>query len=207
MTTTRPDDILQFWLGSTNLSAVVPLATQARWFNADPAFDAEIEARFGTLFETPEAVESWATDPAGALAAIIVFDQFPRNVFRGRARAFATDARALRLATATVAARFDQEMGMSQRAFVYLPFEHAEDIASQDRSVGLFTALVNDTVGGVSSSEGAVYLTFAEAHRATIARFGRFPGRNAAMGRTDTPEEEAYLSEGGDTWGQSKKQG
>ncbi|MES2643490.1 MAG: DUF924 family protein [Myxococcota bacterium] len=196
--TIGPDDILRFWFGAADLRAVPSPATPRRWFTPDPAFDAEIADRFGALLDgDPEAVEAWAATPAGALAAILTFDQFPRNVFRGQARAFATDARALRLATACVAARFDQEMGVSQRAFVYLPFEHAEDIASQDRSVALFQELATDPAG-------ALYLSFAESHHATIARFGRFPGRNAALGRTATPEEEAYLAGGGATWGQGK---
>lgn len=197
MTTTGPDDILRFWFGAADVRAVPDAATQRRWFTPDPAFDAEIAARFGALLDDPEAIEAWAATPAGALAAIVALDQFPRNLFRGRARAFATDARASRLATACVAARFDAEMGVSQRAFVYLPFEHAEDLVSQDRSVALFQALAAD-------AEGAFYLTFAESHRAVIARFGRFPGRNAALGRVDTPEEAAYLSGGGATWGQGK---
>ncbi|MDP2304636.1 MAG: DUF924 family protein [Pseudomonadota bacterium] len=204
MTTPGPDDILLFWFGSADLRALPSAATQKRWFTVDPAFDAELAARFGALLDDPEAVEAWATragggGAAGTLAAILTLDQLPRNIFRGRARAFATDARALRLATATVAAKLDRELGLSQRVFAYLPFEHAEDIASQNRSVALFTALAADSEGAAS------YVAFAESHRATIARFGRFPGRNAALGRTDTPEEAAYLAEGGQTWGQASR--
>lgn len=199
-----PDDILAFWFGTTDLRADLLPALRRRWFVSDPAFDLEVAARVGALLDTPDVVEAWATTPAGALAAIVVFDQTPRNIFRGSARAFATDLRAYRIATSAVQAEFDRAMGVSQRAFVYLPFEHTEELGAQDRSVTLFERLAADAQGGPAADLAASYLAFAREHRETIARFRRFPGRNAALGRADTPEEAAYLMGGGATWGQGK---
>ena len=200
-----PAEILTFWFGGADLGIAPPPALQRRWFLSDPTFDAEITHRFGGLLDATYTLDTWPTSPAGALATIVVFDQFPRNVFRGSARAFATDARAHRIATSAVQAGFDLAMGVSQRAFVYLPFEHAEDAAAQDRALALFRALAADAAGGPTSALAASYLDFARQHHATIARFGRFPGRNAALGRAGTAEEAAWLASGGATWGQGKR--
>ena len=176
---TTMDEILEFWFGSTDLLATPPAAVQARWFRPDPAFDREIADRFGSVMET--RVESWCTTPAGALAATIVLDQFPRNVHRGDARAFVSDARARAVADAAVTAGWDANLGMHQRLFLYLPFEHAEDLAYQERSLRLVRALGDPR-----------YLAYAEQHHAAIVQFGRFPGRNEALGRVDTPAEAAW---------------
>lgn len=199
-----PHDVLSFWLGTDDLRAEPPAAAQARWFAGGDALDATIAARFGALLDAPERAEAWAGDPAGTLAAVLVLDQFPRNAFRGTTRAFATDARALRLATDGLARGVDAGIGIHPRAFLYLPFQHAEDIVSQERSVTLYRTLVADAAGTPGESLARGYLTYAEAHRDIVARFGRFPGRNLALGRADTAEEAAWLAGGGETYGQRR---
>lgn len=177
-------DIHAFWFG-----AAVP---DPRWFRKDPAFDAEIRTRYGAAIEAAleGAYEAWSATPRGALARILLLDQFTRNVFRGTPRAFAGDPLALDVAGRAVDAGFDRELGPNERWFLYLPFEHAEDAAAQDRSLGLFGALARET-----GERGP--LEWAEKHAAVIRRFGRYPHRNAILGRASTPEELAYLDEPG----------
>ena len=174
------DDVLEFWL-----------ADPARWFRKDPAFDAEIGARFGALHAAIEAGdhEAWRATPRGALAYVIALDQFARNMFRGTPRSFASDPRALTAATASIARGDDAHLTPPERAFLYMPLMHSEDLADQDRCVALFEAL------GIATN-----LTYAEAHRAVIRRFGRFPHRNAILGRASTPEEIAFLAEPGSSF-------
>jgi len=199
--TVTPDNVLEVWFGSTDLAAAPHAAFQQRWFTPDPAFDAELTQLFGPLFDTPGAVEAWADTPAGALAAIVVFDQFSRNVFRGNGRAFANDPAARRLAARVLHEGWDRAFSIAHRAFVYLPFEHGESIADQDQSVALFGDLARDATGSAGTL-ARFYLDFAQKHRAVIVRFGRFPGRNRALGRDDTAAEIEYLTGDGETWGQ-----
>jgi len=182
MTDTWVRDVLAFWFEE---------ATPEQWFTKDQAFDARIKTRFLSLYEQLEAapVESLAVDAETALAAIVVFDQMPRNMFRGTARAFATDSRALWLAETAVARGFDTGFSKHQRLFLYLPFEHAEDREAQARCVALMGSL-----------DDADLLKWAEAHRVIIDRFGRFPHRNQALGRTSTEEEIAFLKEPGSSF-------
>jgi uncharacterized protein (DUF924 family) len=178
------EPVLEFWFGPPGM----PDALQERWFKRDPAFDAAIRGRFGGAVEWalgPLRVE--AADPRGALALVILLDQFPRNLFRGTARAFAGDARARRIASRAIAAGWDQALAPVERMFLYLPFEHSEAATDQERSVTLFTALP-------AASWHAECLGYAEAHRDVIRRFGRFPHRNQALGRASTEEELAYLA-------------
>jgi uncharacterized protein (DUF924 family) len=128
----------------------------------------------------------WRASPEARLALVIVFDQFPRNIYRGSPLAFATDRLALNEAKAAVATGADARVDEARRIFFYMPFEHAEDLDEQDRAVALCEALGNEN-----------YLDYAHQHRAVIAQFGRFPHRNAILGRTSTPAEEAYLAEPG----------
>lgn len=175
--------VLDFWFGPP------PLASRPEWFRKDPAFDEAIRARFGALVE--RAIDEgldWGDPPEAQLAQIIVLDQFPRNLFRGQARAFAGDARARTLALALVDGGGHLALHPLQRWFAYLPLEHAEDLALQDRCVELIGALA----AGDPAHAGA--LDYAERHRDVIRRFGRFPHRNAALGRTSTAEELAYLA-------------
>ena len=182
------EDILSFWF----LPAGTPGHGQPRmaWFRKDAGFDEEIRTRF--LPDVEAALngerDNWVDTPRGSLALLILLDQFPRNLFRGEPRAFAGDARALRVAEAVIAHGWDQAMSGVERAFVYLPFEHSEALADQARSLALFGALA------ACQPSTAGYLDYARKHHEVIARFGRFPHRNSALGRASTPEEAAWLA-------------
>lgn len=186
-----PIDILDFWFGKPD-SEEYGRPRQC-WFEKNPAFDEEIRRRFLPLLEAAAAGQrdDWASRPESLLALIVLLDQFPRNLFRDTPRAFATDGMALALAQQAVAEGFDVRLRPLQKVFVYLPFEHSEEIAMQDRSVALFTALAGN------GEEFASYLDYAERHREVIRRFGRFPHRNAILGRASTPEEIEYLARPG----------
>jgi len=173
------DDIVGFWFGEL---------TQKDWFRRDEAIDATIASRFGAVYQQLRAgvPASWLETPEGVLAAILVLDQFPRNMFRDDARAFATDDMALALARQAIADGIDLKLTPEQRVFIYMPFQHAEDRADQARSVGLYASL------GIPLN-----LDFALRHKAVIDRFGRFPHRNAVLDRASTHEEQEYLSRPG----------
>lgn len=184
----EPEDILDFWFGRPgDTDFGQPRST---WFRKDPAFDTSIRERFLLTVDVALAggLADWATMPAGALALLIVLDQFPRNLFRGDAKAFAGDSRALVLAGEVVDRRWDAKLLPVQKAFAYLPFEHSESLVDQERSVALFAALAE------AHPATAGYLDYAYRHRDVIVRFGRFPHRNAALGRPSTPQETVYLA-------------
>lgn len=183
--------VLDFWFGAPGDPQ--HLAPRPQWFVKDAAFDALIGERFGDLIERAIAGElaHWAATPAGAVAQIVVLDQFTRNAYRGSARAFAGDGLALAAAQALVAAGQDRALPGVQRQFVYLPFEHAEDLAMQRESLRLFGQLERD----VPALDGL--LLWAQRHHAIIERFGRFPHRNAALGRASTAPESAFLQQPG----------
>ncbi len=184
----RAAPVRHFWFGEPQTTT--PLAT---WFRKDAAFDDQIRARFGALIETALAggLQAWDSTPVGTLARILVLDQFTRNAFRDSARAFAGDALALAAAQALVAGGGDQALTPLQRWFVYLPFEHAEDLAAQRQSMALFTALAEQHPGLADARH------WAQKHFEVIERFGRYPHRNALLGRASTPEELAYLQQPG----------
>ena len=167
--------------------------SRAEWFRKDDAFDAQIRERFGALIDTAidGGLRDWAATPRGALAQILLLDQFTRNVHRGTPRAFAGDPQALELAIALTQDGQDQQLEPTLRAFVYMPFEHAEDLAMQARAVELFQLLTQSREGFESM------LDYAQRHQEVIARFGRFPHRNAILGRDSTPEELAFLQQPG----------
>lgn len=158
-----------------------------RWFRKDPAFDAEFRGRFLALHERAAAgeLDDWATRSEGALALLILLDQFPRNAFRGTARMYATDARARRIAHAALERQLDSEVPQELRNFMYLPLMHSEDPKDQELSVSKTAAL-----GGESHR-------YALHHQGVIRSFGRFPHRNALLGRTSTAQEEQFMAEGG----------
>jgi uncharacterized protein (DUF924 family) len=184
-------EVLRFWFGEAQ-----PLASRAEWFRKSDAFDLEVAQRFGPLIEQALRGEllDWRDDAETALARIIVLDQFTRNTFRHTPRAFAGDALALAATRAMLAAGQDEALHPLQRLFVYLPLEHAEDLAAQDESVRLFTRL------DAASPDANGLLDYAQRHRDVIARFGRFPHRNAILGRASTPEELAFLSQPGSSF-------
>lgn len=159
-----------------------------RWFTRDDAFDAEFHQRFLHAHYTAacRGHEDWLVSCEGVLALLILLDQFPRNCFRGTAHSYATDGLARHYAMRAIEEGLDRELTPQLRAFIYLPFEHSEEPQDQDRSVAMFEVL-----GDLE------YLRFAELHRDIIRRFGRFPHRNAVLGRIPTPEELTYLAEGG----------
>lgn len=163
-------------------------AGPARWFARDDAFDAQLRERFldAHFAAARGECEEWLETAEGALALVLLLDQVPRNVFRGSAHAFATDPLARRVAAHAISEGFDLKVDPALRIFFYMPFEHSEALADQDRAVALCEAFGN-----------ASYLGFAHKHRDVIARFGRFPHRNVALGRASTDEEAAYLGAGG----------
>jgi len=185
------DAVLDFWFGAPGSSDYG--SARRAWFSKDTDFDATIRQRFGALVERAlrGELEAWADAPRSALAQILLLDQFTRNAFRGTARAFAGDARALAAASRMVGARQDEALSPLMRAFVYLPFEHAEAMAMQDEAVRLFGKLVAEV------PEHADMLDYAHRHRAVIARFGRFPHRNEILGRRSTAEEIAFVKQPG----------
>ena len=170
--------------------------TRAQWFRKDDAFDARIAELFGPLIAVAidGGLREWDATPHGALARIIVLDQFTRNVHRGTPRAFAGDEQALALAVTLTHDGLEQQLPPMLRAFVYLPFEHAEDLAMQARAVELFQRLSQAQLGFESM------LDYAQRHQEVIARFGRFPHRNAILGRASTPEEVEFLRQPGSSF-------
>ncbi len=183
--------VLDFWFGAPG--SPLEGADRPEWFRKDPGFDEDIRAAFGALIEQGlrGELEAWAASPEGALAEIIVLDQFTRNAFRDTPRAFAGDPRALAAAGAMVGMRQDERLPPLQRAFAYLPFEHAERLETQHESLRLFTKLMAEAPQTESS------LDYARRHLAVIERFGRFPHRNEILGRHSTAEELAFLGQPG----------
>lgn len=175
-------DIIGFW----------EAAGPQKWFRKDHRFDDAIRLRFEPVHFAAARGEydGWKADAQGCLALLLLFDQFPRNLWRGSAHAFATDALARSIARQAIQSDFDQEIAPVLRPFVYLPFEHSEDMADQDLAVRLYESL-RDATGDEESLKWAVV------HRDIITKFGRFPHRNAAFGRETTVEEQAFLDEGG----------
>ena len=159
-----------------------------KWFRGGAAFDADCRTRWqdAHFAAARRECDDWLSDADGALALVLLLDQIPRNIFRGSAHAFATDPLALHMASRALDAGFDARVEPALRFFFYLPFEHSEALAEQQRAVDLFTALGD-----------ANLLGYAVAHRDVITRFGRFPHRNAALGRINTPDEQAWLDAGG----------
>ncbi len=178
----EPEAILDFWLHEVGPQG---------WYRAEDEVDDEIRARFLAAWEDARdgRRDFWLNGPRGTLAFLILTDQFPRNMFRGDPRSFATDARARAAAGAAIVQGWDLKVAEPERQFFYLPLMHSEEIADQDRSVAFFESSMPET--------GASNLTHARAHREIIRRFGRFPYRNAALGRETTAEETAFLDGGG----------
>ena len=176
--------LLDFWFLPPEISDAD--AAREIWFTTDPEFDCEIAKRFVADYKNARSgrYDDLSRTAAGSLVLVILLDQLPRNLFRGSARAFATDARALEVADCALANGFDRELRTWQRMFLYLPFEHSEGIADQERSVALFTELGHTDT-----------LKYAITHRDIIQRFGRFPTRNAALGRINTAEEKEFLKD------------
>ncbi len=172
-----PVDVLAFWRE----------AGPDKWYAKDDAFDADIREKFLATYEAAAAgkLADWEGNADGALALVVVLDQFPRNIFRGQAQCFATDAAARAVANRALKRGYDLDVPVDQRGFFFLPFMHSEDITDQNRCVALYR------------EAGDGDLKYALEHQEIVRRFGRFPHRNAALGRATTPEEQAYLDTGG----------
>lgn len=185
-----PSAILDFWFGAPGTPPHG--TTRPEWFRKDPAFDEEIRGRFGEVVAIALAggLGEWCMEARGALARVIVLDQFTRNIFRDTPRAFAGDERALATAEDAIGRGFERDLAARERWFLYLPFEHAESEAAQQRSLALF--------GGLSADMGdPAPLEWARKHAEVIFRFGRYPHRNDILGRASTPEEVAFLAQPG----------
>ena len=180
--------ILTFWFGEGDEHGL----RRAQWFKKDDAFDEQIRQRFLGSYEAGAAgtLAHWQADAGTCLALIVLLDQFPRNMFRGSPRAFAADALACDAARVALAKGFDREMKPVERQFVYLPLEHSESLADQLKCLSLMRGLAG-------FAETADLHIWAEKHLVIIERFGRFPHRNAALGRTNTPDEIEFLAQPG----------
>ena len=182
----KPDEVLRFWFGEP------PGGARKVWFEKNPAFDADMRARFMRLHARAVRgeLEGWNEQPLGALALIVLTDQFSRNMFRGTPHAFASDVLALATSRQLLAAGGDLQMLPVERQFTYLPFEHSEVLADQERALTLFAPLG----AHVETADAPEY---ARRHWEIVKRFGRFPHRNAILGRASAPEEIEFLKQPG----------
>lgn len=201
------ETVLAFWFGPLDGDGLAADSQRRRWFQGGAALDDDIRGRFGPLLEQARrgGLDGWRGTARGALALILVCDQFSRHIHRGTAAAFATDPLALEIALALIDAGDDASLALEERAFAYLPLEHAESRRHQHTSVGLLSALRDATPPGRRDITGN-YLRHAQQHRDIVLRFGRFPHRNAVLGRRSTAAEEAFLAEGND-FGQTARPG
>jgi uncharacterized protein (DUF924 family) len=189
-------DVLQFWFGTPFSEEASYGKRRKLWFGKSDQTDQIIRDRFLALHAQAVAgtLDDWEESPQGCLALLVLLDQFSRHLFRGQARAFAADAKALALAKRTIAQGWDQQLDPLQRIFVYLPLEHSENLADQQRSVELFQALQQ------TDPSLADVCDYALRHQAVIVQFGRFPHRNAILGRESTPAELAFLEQPGSSF-------
>ncbi|MBI1363403.1 MAG: DUF924 family protein [Proteobacteria bacterium] len=177
-----PNTVLDFWFSPQH---------EPKWFDKDPTFDDKIKDRFLPTYKAAKtgSLSGWMKSPEGALALTIVLDQFPRNIFRDTADAFATDSAACHTAVMAIERGFDRKLAKKERVFLYMPFMHAESLNLQKKSVQLFAEL------GIANN-----LKFAEAHYGIIEKFGRFPHRNLILERPTTPEEADFLKQPGSSF-------
>lgn len=196
--------VLAFWLGFDETDPNVLKQRMKLWFSPTAAVDREIESRFRYLVEAAAegALDAWARTPRGQLALIIVLDQFPRNLFRGTRAAFAQDLRALTQTFDGVEAGADRRLRPFERAFFYMPMQHSESADIQQRSVEVFTELSRVSAPAAVSRTLRGFAEYARLHQDIIARYGRFPHRNGVLGRVNSEQERAFLSDGGRTFGQ-----
>jgi len=178
MAATKPEDMLDFWRA----------AGPKKWFAKDDAFDASCVARFATLWQEGVAgrLDAWEESAESALALVLLLDQMPRNMFRNTPKVYASDPQARGVAARAIAKGFDRAIGKELHPFFYLPFSHSEDLTDQARALALYAGL-----------DDAEQLKWARHHHGIVARFGRFPHRNAVLGRPSTPQEVAWLAEEG----------
>ena len=196
------ESVLEFWFGVCGADGAIDPVKRKMWFGDSRKHDAEIREHFGALHERAsrgELESAWAPTPRGRLALIVVLDQFSRHIHRGSGAAFAQDPAAQRLVVSGLQMRADHELIPAQRAFFYIPLEHAEDLELQRLGVRCFDGLAN-TVAPARRKDYESFLDYARRHRDTIERFGRFPHRNALLGRASTPDEIEFLKQPGSSF-------
>jgi len=195
------ESVLEFWFGSGADDATIAAQRSALWWQKDPVVDADCKARFEPLVLAAGEgqLASWTGTPRGRLALIVLTDQLPRNIYRGTSRAFAFDPVALACCLDGLSLGSDRELRRIERVFFYLPPEHSESAEHQERAVALFTELVEKAPPELYELFDG-YRRYALRHREIIARFGRFPHRNALLGRASTPEEIAFLATPGSSF-------
>jgi len=199
---TELEQVLEFWFGACGPDGALDRVKQKMWFSGGRQHDAAIRKRFGKLHRRAAHSEldaEWAATPRGRIALIVVLDQFSRHIHRGIAAAFAHDPAAQRLALSGVEHGVDRELIPAQRAFFYLPFEHAEDVKLQRMGTRLFERLATE-VAPAWRKEYASFADYAGHHRDIVERFGRFPHRNRMLGRASTPEEVEFLKQPGSSF-------
>jgi uncharacterized protein (DUF924 family) len=187
-------EVLDFWFGPLKPDGTADAEHSKRWWTKDPDFDREIAKRFGPLREAAVRGEKdgWLESTRARLALVIVLDQFSRNMFRGDPKSFDGDARALEVALETVERGDDRKLGPDERTFLYMPLMHSEDPFIQERSVAMFSALAAE-LSGEAKKAAENTVEFAKKHREVVLMFGRFPHRNAVLGRTTTADEMAFI--------------
>ena len=186
------DEILMFWFGQLNTAGLSEPGQHGLWFKSSEATDRQCRELFGSWVEQAIAgrLDDWAASDKGLMALILLLDQFPRNIYRGTTAAFCGDPRALALAQQAIAGNRHRDMPPIHRVFLYLPLEHSEDLAAQEQCVSLFENIAEAT----GLEQMADFARYAKAHRDVIASFGRFPHRNAILGRESTPAEVEHLT-------------
>ncbi len=198
------DDVLKFWFGTRGNDLDVLEDKSALWFSGGEEVDRQIKQEFQSTLEAADELSDWVQTPRGRLALIILLDQFPRNIYRGAAQAFAHDAEALRLCREGVAHGDDRKLRPVERPFFYMPLMHAEELAAQDECVALFERLVAEHEGQLKE-RFQHNLSFAHKHRDLIVEFGRYPYRNATLGRESTAAEVTHLASSEESFGQTKR--
>jgi len=196
--TEPPESVLAFWFGAPGSAAEVSGRQSKLWFGKSPANDLAVSERFTATLTAATAgrLDHWADTPRGRLALVIVLDQFPHHIHRDQPQAFATDPQSLALSLAALETGEDRQLAPIERVFLYLPLEHAESLDLQERSVSLYEQLAREA----AAEERALFdnfLGYARKHRDVVARFGRFPHRNAILGRASTPDEVEFLKQPG----------
>jgi uncharacterized protein (DUF924 family) len=200
--TATPESVLRFWFGD-NLDSPAAVDERSRlWFEGSRDFDGLIREQFEDLPASAKQgqLDSWRLGARSNLALVLVLDQLPRNLYRGSALCFSYDSLAYEVAVTALEQGVDAELAPLEATFLYLPFEHAEDVGAQARSVSLFRSLL-DRAPATHHPHFESFLSYAVRHREVIERFGRFPHRNALLGRPSTEEERSYLESGGETFG------
>ena len=198
-----PEELLRFWFADACADPAHCAARMPFWFQPDPGTDRELAARFGPVLAAARRgdLAAWESAPRSHLALVLALDQLPRNLERGTPEAFACDAWALASARRAIARGHGALLHPVEHAFLLLPFEHAEDRAAQEECVRRFEALAREAPEAWRAAL-APFAAYARQHRDVIARFGRFPHRNAILGRASSPDERAFLAAGPEAWGQ-----